>query len=90
MRRSHGLWSATTDTIFLIIDNFYDATFNATTLDNKLYSTVVERDNILQIEPIYLYHSSARQYLQSPFALTPLSPLHNLALIDNQYLTRDL
>jgi len=42
----------------------------------------------MHIEPLYLYHPSARQDLQSPFALTPLSPAHNLVLIDNHYLTR--
>ena len=42
----------------------------------------------MQIEPIYLYDPPSRQDLQSPLALTPLSPSHIPDLIDNQYLTR--
>ena len=37
-------------------------------------------------EPIYLYHPSARQNLQSPLALTPLSPSYCPVLVDIQYL----
>ena len=45
------------------------------------------RNNILDIDPIYLYHPSPRHDIQSPLALTPLSPAHSPVLIENQYLT---
>jgi len=47
----------------------------------------MDRDNVLEADPIYLHHPSPRQDLQSPFTLTSLSPAHSPVLIENQYLT---
>jgi hypothetical protein len=52
-----------------------------------VYLTAVNRDNVLEIDPIYLHHPSPRQDFQSPLALTPLSPALSPALIENPYLT---
>jgi len=89
MRRSHGLRPAATDTISLTIGKFYDdAPLNhARKLDRNVYPSAADRDDILQTELFYFYHPSARQNLQNPLALTPLSPSHNHVLIDNHYLT---
>jgi len=53
----------------------------------NVHSTAADRKNILETDPIYFYHPSTRQDMQSPFALTPLSPAHTPILIENQYLT---
>jgi hypothetical protein len=83
VRRGHILRPASTDVMSLIISNFLDAPFNVKKLDKN-----VDRDNILQIDPFYLYHPSTRQDLQSPLAINnPLSPAHNPILIENKYLT---
>jgi hypothetical protein len=87
MRRGRSLLPPATNAISLNIGNLYDAPLNARKLDNNVYSTAVDRDNVLETDPIYLYHPSPRQDLQSPLALTPLSPAHSPALIENQYLT---
>jgi hypothetical protein len=76
-----------TDAISLIIGNFHDAPLNARRLDKNAYPTAVDCDNVLEADPIYMHHPSPRQYLQSPLALTPLSPAHSPVLIENQYLT---
>jgi hypothetical protein len=46
----------------------------------------VDHDNVLEADPIYLYHPSPRQDLRSPLALTPLLPAHSPVLIENRYL----
>ena len=63
------------------------APLNARKFDKKIYTHVADRDNILETDPIYLYHPSFRQDLQSPLGLTPLSPAHSPLLIENHYLT---
>jgi len=73
--------------ISLTIGNYHDAPLNARKLDKNVYPTATDRDNVLEADPIYLYHSSPHQDLQIPLALTPLSPAHILVLIENQYLT---
>jgi hypothetical protein len=75
-----------TDAISLTIGNCYDASLNARKLDKNVYPTAVNRDNVLETDPIYLYHPSPRHDLQSPLAVTPLSPSHSPVLIENQYL----
>jgi hypothetical protein len=87
MRRGRGLQPAATDAISLTIGNYHDAPLNARKLDKNVYPTAADRNNILETDPIYLYHPSPRQDLQNPFALTSLSPAHNQVLIENQYLT---
>jgi hypothetical protein len=57
----------------------------------KCLPCAVDRDNLLEIDPFYLYHPSTRQDLQSLpslFALTLISPSHSPVLIDDQYLIR--
>jgi hypothetical protein len=76
-----------TNVISLTIGNFHDTPINVRKLDKNGYPSTPNRDNILEIDHIYLYHPSNRQDLQSPLALTPLSPSHSLVLIENQYLT---
>ena len=87
VRRGRGLQLAATDAISLTIDDYHDAPLNARKLDKNVFPTAADRNTILETDPIYLYHPSSRQDLQSPFALTPLSPAHILVLIETQYLT---
>jgi hypothetical protein len=87
MRRGRGLQPAATNAISLTIGNYHEAPLNARKLDKNVYPTAVDRDNILETDPIYLNHPSPRQDLQSSFALTPLSSAHSPVLIENQYLT---
>jgi hypothetical protein len=87
MRRGRGLQHAATDVISLTIGNYHDAPLNARKIDKNVYPTAADRNIILETDPIYLYHPSPRQDLQSPLALTPLSPSHIPVLLENQYLT---
>ena len=87
MRMDRSLLPPATDAIYLTIGNFHDAPLNASRLDKIVYPTAVDRDNVFETDPIYLHHPSPRQYLQSPLALTPLSPAHSPVLIENQYFT---
>jgi len=87
MRRGRDLQPAATDAISLTIGNYHDALLNSRKLDKNVYPSAVIRKNILETDPLYLYHPSPRQDLQNPCALTPLSPAHNPVLIENQYLT---
>jgi hypothetical protein len=87
MRRGRGLQPAASDPISLTIGNYHDAPLNARKLDKNVYPTAANRNNILDTDPIYLYHPSPRQDLQSPLAFTPLSPAHIPVLIENKYLT---
>jgi len=88
MRQGRGLQPPATDVISLAIGNYHDAPLDARKIDKNVYPTAADRSNILETDPIYLYHPSPRQDLQSPLALTPRSPAHNLVLLENQYLTR--
>ena len=87
MRRGRNIQPKVTDAISLTIGNFHDAPLNARKIDKNVYPSAADRNNILETDPIYLYHPSSRQDLQSPLALTPLSHAHNPILIENQYLT---
>ena len=87
MRRGRGLQPAASDPVSLTIGNYYDAPLNARKLDKNVYPTAATPTNIIDADPIYLYHPSPRHDLQSPLALTPLSPAHSPVLIENQYLT---
>ena len=87
MLRGRGLPPTATDAISLTIGNFYNAPLNARKVDKNVYPTAADRNNILETDPIYLYHLSTRQDMQSPFALTPLSTVHNPVLNENEYLT---
>jgi hypothetical protein len=69
------------------IGNFHDAPLNARKLDKNVYPAAIDRDNVLETDPIYLYQPSPRQDLQSPLALTPLSSSHSPFLIENQLFT---
>jgi len=71
MRRERGLQPPATDVISLAIGNYHDAPLNARKTDKHVYPTAADRNNILKSDHIYLYHSSPRQDLQSPLALTP-------------------
>jgi len=86
MHRARSLLPPATNAISLTIGNVHDAPLDARKIDKNVYPTAVYRDNILATDPIYLYHPSPRQDLQSPLALTPLSPAHSPFLIDNHYL----
>ena len=81
MRRGRGLQPPATDVISLAIGNYHDAPLNAHKIDKNVYPTAADRNNILETDPIYLYHPSPRQDLQSPLALTPLSPAHSPVLL---------
>jgi hypothetical protein len=87
MRRGRGLQPAATDVIYLTIGNYHDAPLNARKIDKIVYPAAADRSNILETDPIYIYHPSPRQDLQSPLALIPISPAHNSILLENQYLT---
>jgi hypothetical protein len=87
MRRGLGLQPPATDAVSLAIGNYHDAPLNARKLDKNVYPTAASRTSILDTNPIYLYHPTPRQDLQSPLALNPLSPAHSPVLIENQYLT---
>jgi hypothetical protein len=87
MRHGRGLQPPATDSISIIIGNYHDAPRNARKIDKNVYPTAADRVNILETDPIYIYHPTPHQDLQSPFALTPLSPVHSPILIENQYLT---
>jgi hypothetical protein len=87
MRRGRSLLPPATNAISLTIGNFHDAPLNARRLDKNVYPAAVDRDNVLEADPIYLHHPSPRQDLPSPLALTPMSPAHSPVLIGNQYLT---
>jgi hypothetical protein len=63
MRRGRSLLPPATDTISLTIGNFYDAPLIARKLNKNVYPTAVDRDNVLEQDPIYLYHPSPRQDL---------------------------
>jgi len=87
MRRGHMQRPPATDNVSLAINNFHDTPFNARRLVQNVYLAVIDRDNILQVDSIYLSHPSARQDLQIPLALTAISLTHTPILIENQYLT---
>ena len=87
MRRGIGLQPPATDAISLAIGNYHDAPLNARKIDKNVYPTAANRTNILETDPIYIYHPAPRQDLQSPLALNPLSPAHSPVLLENQYLT---
>ena len=87
MRRGRGLELPATDIISLAIGSYHDAPLNARKIDENVYPTASDRTNILETDPIYLYHPTPRQDLPSPFALTPLSPAHSPVLLENQYRT---
>ena len=87
MRRGRSLLPPATDAVSLTIGSCHDAPLNARRLDKNFYPTAVDLDNVLNVDPVYLHHPSPRQDLQSPFALSPLSPVHSHVLIENQYLT---
>jgi hypothetical protein len=87
MRNGRSLLPPATDAISLTIGNFHDAPLNARRLDKNVYPNAVDRDNVLEADPVYLHHPSPPQDLQSPLSLTPLSPEHSPLLIENQYLT---
>jgi hypothetical protein len=87
MRRGRGLQPAATDATSLTIGNYHNAPLSARKIDKSIYPTAADRDKILETDPIYLYHSSPCQDLQSPLALTPLSPAHISLLLEIQYLT---
>ena len=87
MRRGRSILPPATDAISLTIVNFHDAPLNARRLDHNVYPTAVDRDNVLEADPIYLHHPSPRQDLQSPLAFNPLSPAHSPVLLEDQYLT---
>jgi hypothetical protein len=87
MRRGMGLQPPATDAVSLAIGNYYTAPLNARKIDKNVYPTAANRYNILESDPIYLYHPAPRQDLQSPLALTPLSPAHSTVLLENHYLT---
>jgi hypothetical protein len=87
MRRGRGLQPAASDIISLTIGNYHDAPLNARKLDKNVYPPAANCNNIPDTDPIYLYHPSPRQELQSPLALTPVSPAHSPVIIENQYLT---
>jgi len=86
LRRGRGLQPAASDPISLTIGSYHDAPLNARKLDINVGHMATNRNNILDTDPIYLYHPSPRQELQSPLALTPLSPAHSPVLIENQFL----
>jgi hypothetical protein len=83
LRRGHNLRHAATNAISLIVGHFHDAPLNARKLDKNVVPKAVDRINILQTDPISLFHPSTRQDLHCPLALTPLSPAHNPVLIEN-------
>jgi len=87
MRRGMSLQPPATDVISLANGNYHDAPLNPRKLDRNVYPTAADRINILETDPIYLYHPTPRHDLQSPLALTPLSPAHSPVLLENQYLT---
>jgi hypothetical protein len=82
MRRGHGQRPPTCDVYSTTVDSYHDAPFNARMLDTIIYPSVVDRDDILQSDPIYCYHPSVRHDLQSPLALNPISPTHNPILVE--------
>jgi len=84
---SRNLLPPARDAISLTIGNFHDAPLKFRRLEKNVYPTAVDRNNVLEVDPIYMHHPSPRQDLQSPLALTPLSPAHSSFLIENQYLT---
>jgi hypothetical protein len=65
MCRGHSQRPPATVNVSLTIDSFHDVPFNARRLDKNVYHEVIDRDNILQVDPIYLSHPSARQTLNS-------------------------
>ena len=72
MRKGRNLLLPAMDAVSLTIGNFHEAPLNAHRLDKNVYSTTVDCANVLEADPIYLYHPSPRQDLQSALALTPL------------------
>jgi len=83
MRRGMGLQPQATDIISLAIGNYHDAPLNARKIDKNVYPTAADRTDILETDPIYLYHPSPRQDLQSLLALTSLSPAQSPVLLEN-------
>ena len=60
LRRGRGLQPAASDPISLTIGSYYDAPLNARKLDKNVYPLAANRNNILDTDPIYLYHPSPR------------------------------
>jgi hypothetical protein len=87
MRRGRNLQPPSTDIISFTIGNYHDVPLSARKIDKNVYSTAADHTNLLETDPIYIYHPTPRQDLQSPLALTPLSPAHSPVLLENQYLT---
>jgi hypothetical protein len=57
-------------------------------MDINVYPSIIDRDIIMHVDPIYLSHPAALQDLKSPLALTAISPAHTPILIETHYLTR--
>ena len=87
MRSGRSLQPPANDIISLTIGSYHDVALNARKIDKDVYPTAADHTNILETDPIYFYHPTPRQDLQSPLALTPLYPAHNPVLLENQYLT---
>ena len=58
-----GLQPPATNVISLAIVNYHDAPLNARKIDKNVYPTAADRTNILETDPIYLYHPTPRQDL---------------------------
>jgi len=84
MSRGRSLLPSATYAISLNIGNFHDAPLNARRVDKNVYPTAVDRNIVLETDLIYLHHPSPRLDLQSPLALTPMSPAHSPVLVENQ------
>ena len=63
MRRDRSLLPPAINSISLTIGNVHDAPLNARKLNKNGYPTAVDHDNVLEVDPIYLYHLSPRQDL---------------------------
>jgi hypothetical protein len=69
VRMGRILLPLVTDAISLTIGNFNDAPLNARKLDDNVYPPAVDRDNVLEADPIYMHYPSPElhnmQYLEA-------------------------
>jgi len=61
MCRGRGLQLPAIDVSSLAIGNYHDAPLNARKIDKNVYPIAADRTNIIETDPIYIYHPTPRQ-----------------------------
>ncbi len=71
----------------LTTSKYHTVPLGARRIYEAVHPPMYARDD-LTADPIYYFHPSAREDLQSPFFMQFLNPSHNAVIIENYYITR--